>query len=53
MQNKDDDCFLIDSLFKIIKVNPTSLVKKKKIFGLYFKENTAFNSQELEVSLYP
>lgn len=49
----DEDWFLIDSLFKIIKVNPTSLAKKKKIFGLYLKEDTAFNSQKLEVSLYP
>lgn len=49
----DKDWFLIDSLFKIIKVNPTSLAKKKKIFGLYLKEDTAFNSQKLEVSLYP
>ena len=48
----DEDWFLIDSLFKIIKVNPPSLAKKKKIFGLYLKEDTAFNSQKLEVSLY-
>ena len=25
----------------------------KKILGLYLKEDTAFNSQKLEVSLYP
>lgn len=49
----DKDWFLMDSLFKIIKVNPTSLAKKKKIFGLYLKEDTAFNSQKLDVSLYP
>ena len=49
----DKDWFLMDSLFKIIKVNPTSLAKKKKIFGLYLKEDTTFNSQKLDVSLYP
>lgn len=49
----DKDWFLMDSLFKIVKVNPTSLAKKKKIFGLYLKEDTAFNSQKLDVSLYP
>ena len=34
--------FLMDSLFNIIKIKPTSLAKKKKIFGLYFIEDTAF-----------
>lgn len=37
----DEDWFLIDSLFKIIKVNPTSIAKKEKDIGLYFKEDTA------------
>lgn len=49
----DEDWFLIDNLFKIIKVKPTSLAKKKKIFGLYLENFSTFNSQELEVSLYP
>ncbi len=49
----DEDWFLIDNLFKIIKVKPTSLAKKKKIFGLYLKGDTAFNCQKLDVSLYP
>lgn len=49
----DEDWFLMDSLFKIIKIKLTSLAKKKKILGLYLKEDTVFNSQKLEVSLYP
>ena len=32
----------IESQFKIIKIKLKSLVKKKKRFGLYLKENTAF-----------
>lgn len=40
----DEDWFLMDSLFKIIKIKPTSWAKKKKIFGLYLKEDIAFNS---------
>lgn len=49
----DEDWFLIDNLFKIIKVKPTSLAKKKKTFGLYLENFSTLNSQELEVSLYP
>lgn len=49
----DEDWFLIDNLFKIIKVKPTSLAKKKRIFGLYLKSDTSFNSQKLDISLYP
>ena len=49
----DEDRFLMDNLFKFIKIKPTSLAKKKKILGLYLKEDAAFNSQKLEVSLYP
>ena len=48
----DEDRFLMDNLFKFIKIKPTSLAKKKKILGLYLKEDAAFNSQKLEVSLY-
>ena len=43
----------MDNLFKFIKIKPTSLAKKKKILGLYLKEDAAFNSRKLEVSLYP
>lgn len=36
---KEEEYYLSPSLFKIIKVNPTSVVEKKKVFGLILNDS--------------
>jgi len=49
----DEDWFLFPTLFKIIKINPTSAAKKKRILGLYLKEKTATLFDPSQLSYYP
>lgn len=37
---KEEDCFLNPLLFKVIKVNPTSVVEKKKFYSLFLIESS-------------